>query len=130
MLNYGYAMIYPRVWQALLWRRLNPTISVIHVPQQGKPTFVYDIIELFRAQAVERVVISLIQKKEPLAMSDGKLDASTRKLLVKNIFERLNRYEKYRGVETHLTVIINTQVLEIANYIDSGATHRPYIAKW
>ena len=86
MLNYGYAMIYPRVWQALLWRRLNPTISVIHVPQQGKPTFVYDIIELFRAQAVERVVISLIQKKEPLAMSDGKLDASTRKLLVKNIF--------------------------------------------
>ena len=75
-------------------------------------------------------MISLIQKKEPLAMSDGKLDASTRKLLVKNIFERLNRYEKYRGVETHLTVIINTQVLEIANYIDSGATHRPYIAKW
>lgn len=130
MLNYGYAMIYPRVWQALLWRRLNPTISVIHVPQQGKPTFVYDIIELFRAQAVERVVISLIQKKEPLAMSDGKLDASTRKLLVKNIFKRLNRYEKYRGVETRLTDIINTQVLEIANFIDSGATYRPYIAKW
>lgn len=39
-------------------------------------------------------------------------------------------YEKYRGVETRLTDIINTQVLEIANFIDSGATYRPYIAKW
>lgn len=130
MLNYGYAMIYPRVWQALLLRKLNPVVSVIHVPQQGKPTFVYDVVELFRAQAVERVVISLIQKKEPLKITDGKLGDEIRKLLVRNILERLNRYEKYRGVEMRLADIINAQALEIANFIDKGATYRPYVAKW
>ena len=123
-------MIYPRVWQALLLRKLNPVVSVIHVPQQGKPTFVYDVVELFRAQAVERVVISLIQKKEPLKITDGKLGDETRKLLVRNILERLNRYEKYRGVEMRLADIINAQALEIANFIDKGATYRPYVAKW
>ena len=34
----------------------NPYDSVIHARQSGKPTFVYDVVELFRAQAVDRVV--------------------------------------------------------------------------
>lgn len=130
LLNYGYSILYARIWQAVLRRKLNPTTSVIHTPQSGKPTFVYDIIELFRAQAVDRVVISLVQKKEPLALRDGRLDSNTKKLLVQNLAERINRYEKYRGVECRLCDIINFQVKEIADYIDSGAKYKPYIAKW
>jgi len=130
LLNYGYAILYSRVWQALLYRKLNPTCSVIHVPQTGKPTFVYDVIELFRAQAVDRVVISLIQKKEPLNVHEGYLDNDTKSLLVKNIMERINRYEKYRGTECRFGDIINLQLKEIADYIDNGTKFKPYIAKW
>lgn len=130
LLNYGYAILYSRVWQALLYRKLNPTSSVIHVPQTGKPTFVYDVIELFRAQAVDRVVISLIQKKEPLNVQQGNLDNDTKSLLVKNIMERINRYEKYRGTECRFSDIINFQVKEIADFIDNGTKFKPYIAKW
>lgn len=132
MLNYGYSILYARIWQALLFRRLNPTESVIHVPQNGKPTFVYDVIELFRSQVVDRIVISMVQKKEPLVIQDGLLDNTTKRLLVQNIAERINRYEKYREKECRLCDIINMQVKEIADFIldGSSSTYRPYVAKW
>lgn len=130
LLNYGYAILYARIWQAILYRKLNPTLSIIHAPQRGKPTFVFDVIELFRTQAVDRVVISLIQKKEPLKMKQGLLDQDTKRLLVQNLTERINRYEKYRGKEWKFCDIIRLQVKEIADYIEHGTKFKPYITKW
>jgi group II intron reverse transcriptase/maturase/CRISPR-associated endonuclease Cas1 len=131
MLNYGYAVLYARVWQAVLSQKLNPSVSVLHAYQPGKPAFVYDVVELFRAQAVDRVVITLIQKREPLKMNKNLLSEPTRKLLVQNILERLNRYEKYRGEEIQFQEIIRKQAHEIAAFISGeNKIYRPYIAKW
>jgi CRISPR-associated endonuclease Cas1 len=131
MLNYGYAILYSRVWQALLAAKLNPSIGVLHEQQVGKPVFVYDFIEIFRAQAVDRVIISLVQKSEPLSMDKDLLNVETRKLLVKNILERLNRYENYRGEETRFGDIIKRQAREISTFISVEAgSFKPYIAKW
>ena len=130
MLNYGYAILYSRVWQALLRAQLNPYDSIIHVRQKGKPTFVYDVVELFRAQAVDRVVFSLIQKKEPVEVKDGLLTDSGKKLLVKNITERLQKREKYRGEEMSLSQIIYRQAQEIAAFFANENRYLPYKAKW
>lgn len=130
MLNYGYAILYSRVWQALLAAKLNPYDSIIHVKQTGKPTFVYDIVEIFRSQVVDRVVISLIQKRRKLKIENNLLDNETRCILAKNILERLNRYEKYHGEEVTMEGIIFRQAREIALWIDKDVHYKPYIAKW
>lgn len=130
MLNYGYAILYTRVWQALLGAKLNPFDSIIHVRQPGKPTFVYDVVEMFRSQVVDRVVVTLIQKGKSLKVEKGLLDDNTRKLLAKSVLERLNRYEKYRGEETTLQQIIRRQAKEIADWVDAEKHYKPYIAKW
>ena len=130
MLNYGYAILYTRVWQALLGAKLNPFDSIIHVRQSGKPTFVYDVVEMFRSQVVDRVVISLIQKGKNLKIEKGLLDNDTRRLLAKSILERLNRYEKYRGEEITMEEIIRRQAKEIAAWIETGKNYKPYIFKW
>lgn len=130
MLNYGYAILYTRVWQALLGAKLNPFDSIIHVRQPGKPTFVYDVIELFRSQVVDRVVISLVQRKVPLKIEKGLLEENTKKVLIKSVLERLNRYEKYRGEEISMEQIIRRQAKEIAEWIDKSSSYKPYIAKW
>ena len=132
LLNYGYALIYSRIWQALLTAKLNPSIGVLHSFQPGKPTLVFDMMELFRSQAVDRIVISLVQKGEPLNMKDdGWLDEQTRKLLMQNIFERLHRYEKYRNEEMKFLSIIKEQAREMAAYITgTEKSFKPYIAKW
>lgn len=131
MLNYGYALLYARIWQAILIAKLHPNISFIHARQPGKPTLVYDIIEMFRAQCVDRIIISLIQKKEPLTMKDGFLTEDTRKLLIANIWERLNRHELYRGKRIKQIEIISEQCRDIVKYLNGQTkTFKPYIAKW
>ncbi len=129
MLNYGYSLLYPRIWQAILKKKLNPYVGLVHY-SEGNPNLVFDVIELFRSQTVDRVVISMIQKKEHTVMTNGLLDDETRNLLTRHVMERLSRYEKYRSEERRLSEIIELQVGELASAIVSGKTYRPYIAKW
>jgi CRISPR-associated endonuclease Cas1 len=130
MLNYGYAILYTRAWQSLLSAKLNPYESIVHVRQAGKPTFVYDFVEMFRAQVVDRVVITLIQRGVSVECENGMLDEETRKTLAKSVLERLGRYEKYKGEELKLEQIISAQAREVAEYYDKESVFKPYVAKW
>lgn len=130
LLNYGYGILYARLWQFVLRYQLNPTVGILHVSQGGKPVLVYDIIELFRSQCVDRVVISLVQKGEPLEIKDGILSEVTRRLLVQNIIERFNRYETYRGKEIKMLDIMRAQIKSICDYMEKGGSFKPYVAKW
>ena len=130
MLNYGYAILYVRVWQALLAAKLNPFDSLIHAQREGKPTLVYDVIEIFRCQVVDRVVISLIQKGKELEVRNGLLTDMTRQLLVKSVMERLARYEKYQGEEMKMEQIILKQATLLAKAFEGTGKFKPYVAKW
>jgi len=131
LLNYGYAILYARVWKTILAAKLNPSIGVIHSQQSGKPTLVFDVVEIFRSQTVDRVVISIIQKKLPVKMHDGLLTEPTKRILIRGILERLNRYEKFRGEELTLSQIILKQSQEIARFINGNIKKfKPYVAKW
>ena len=130
MLNYGYAILYVRVWQALLAAHLNPFDSLIHARQSGKPTLVYDMVEIFRSQVVDRVVISLIQKGQDLAVRNGLLTDKTRQQLVKSVMERLARYEKFQGEEMRMEQIILRQAKLLAKAFEGTEAFKPYVAKW
>lgn len=130
MLNYGYAILYVRVWQALLAARLNPYNSLIHARQDGKPTLVYDFVEIFRSQVVDRVVISLVQKGQNLEVRNGLLTDQTRQLLVKSVMERLARYEKFQGQEMKMEQIILSQARLLAKAFEGTDKFKPYVAKW
>lgn len=130
MLNYGYAILYTRVWQALLAARLNPFESIIHARLEGKPTLAFDMIEIFRSQVVDRIVISLIQKGQNLEIRNGLLSDTTRQLLVKSIMERLARYEKYQGEEMKMENIIVRQAKLLAKAFAREEKFKPYVTKW
>ena len=130
MLNYGYAILYARIWQALLAAHLNPFDSLIHAHREGKPTLVYDMIEIFRSQVVDRVVISLVQKGQDLEVRNGLLTDKTRQLLVKSVMERLARYEKYQGQEMKMEQIILSQAKLLAKTFEGTDKFKPYVAKW
>ena len=130
MLNYGYSILYHRVWQALLAARLNPFNSLIHARQDGKPTLVYDMVEIFRSQVVDRIVISLIQKGQELEVRNGLLTETTRKLLVKSVMERLSRYERYKGEEMKMENIVVRQAKLLAKAFEGTEKFKPYVAKW
>lgn len=120
--------LYVRAWQALLAAGLNPFEGLIHTCAEGKPALVYDFVELFRSQVVDRTVISLIQKGHELEVRNGLLTDNTRQTLVKAIMEP--RYEKYQGEEMKMETIIQRQAKMLAKCFAGEVDFKAYVAKW
>jgi group II intron reverse transcriptase/maturase/CRISPR-associated endonuclease Cas1 len=131
LLNYGYGILYSRIWEAILKAGLNPYISYLHKPQEGKPTLVFDLIEEFRQQAVDRAVFALITKGEKLKIEKRFLSDETRKKVAEKVLERINTVEVFRGEEMRLSQIMRQQAKAVAGFLEDKLTHyRPYIGKW
>jgi len=131
LLNYGYAMLTGKIWSAVLKAGLNPHISFLHKPQTGKPTLIFDLTEEFRAQAVDRAVFSMINRRVELKQDKGQLTRETRNKLIEAVLERINTVEKFRGVEMRLADVINHQAKALAAYLrGEERRYAPYIGKW
>ena len=131
MLNYGYGILYARVSEALIRARLNPCLSYLHKPEGKRPSLVYDLIEEFRQQTVDRVVIALIMKNKQLKMENNLLDEMTRRILAQKIIDRLNNHEVFKNKELHFYEITQQQAISLSKYLDgSSDKYKPYISKW
>ena len=131
LLNYGYAILYGRVWSALLNARLHPSVSFLHTPQRGKPTLVYDMVEEFRAPVIDRTIIALINRQEKLTLEQGKLSMDTRRRLAEKVMERLNTIENFRGKRLRMGDIIRLQAVDLSKFlIGEAKSYKPYLMKW
>lgn len=131
LLNYGYAILYGKIWNAVLKAGLNPHISFLHKPQSGKATLIFDLTEEFRAQAVDRVVFSMINKRVAVKLDKGQLCQETRNKLIEAVLERINGSEKFRGVEMRFCEIIISQARALSAYLlGEERRYAPYIGKW
>ena len=130
MLNYGYGILYSRIWEAVIRAGLNPYISFLHIPRKGEPTLAFDLIEEFRQQSVDRVVFAMITKGEEIELVNGLLSTGTKNRLVEKVLERLNAREKFRNRELRLIEIINYQAKAVISHINGTKTYKPYVAKW
>lgn len=130
LLNYGYGILYSRVWEAVIRAQLNPHISYLHAPRHDEPTLAYDLIEEFRQQVVDKSVFALITKGEDLKVVKGTLDDKTKSRLVEKVLERLNGKENFRGTEKRMIEIIRHQALSAAKFIKGTGKYKPYVGKW
>ena len=131
MLNYGYGILYSRVSEAVIRARLNPNLSYLHKPENNRPSLVYDLIEEFRQQTVDRVIIAIITKSKDLNIANGQLDERTKKLVASKVIDRLNTVEKFRHREMRLFEIIHYQAHSLAQYLEGESNkYKPYIKKW
>ena len=62
VLNYVYGITYSSVEKVVILSGLDPNAGIYHADSYGKPTLVFDLIELFRAK-VDRIAIKLFTKK-------------------------------------------------------------------
>ncbi len=131
MLNYGYGILYTRVTETIIKARLNPCLSYLHKPEGNRPSLVYDLIEEFRQQAVDRVVIALVMKNKNLKSLNGLLDDKTRKLVASKVIDRINSVEVFRKREMRFHEIIHYQANALVMYLDGSAKkYKPYMPKW
>jgi len=89
------------------------------------------LIEEFRQQTVDRVVIALIMKNKQLKMENNLLDEMTRRILAQKIIDRLNNHEVFKNKELHFYEITQQQAISLSKYLDgSSDKYKPYISKW
>ena len=131
LLNYGYGILYSRVWQGVSAQRLNPHISYLHSDQPGKPTLVYDLVEEFRQDAVDRCVVAMIDQRTILGQTDGKLTDETRKKLATKVLSRMEVPVLYHGTHTPLSDVMASQA-RLFRYVLLGASpaYHTYHLKW
>ena len=131
MLNYGYGILYARVTEAIVTARLNPCLSYLHKPEGNRPSLVFDLIEEFRQQAVDRVIIAMIMKNKNLKADNGLLDDHTRKLVAQKVIDRINTVEKFRKREMRFFEIIQAQARALVKFLEKGENpYKPYMPKW
>lgn len=131
LLNYGYALLQSRVYLAVVRAGLTAQISYLHSLQKGKPTLVFDLMEEFRPQAVDRTVITMLTLREAAACTDeGLLTEDTRRHLIARVHDRLATIIRFRGQELKLDEIIQHQANLLVAHLKGEKTYRPFIGKW
>ena len=119
-LNYGYGFLYSRVERACVIAGLDPYIGFLHTDNYGKKSFVFDIIEIFRAH-IDEVVIKLFSKrmvKNDMCreIKNGlTLEKDGKQLLIAEINKDLEETMRYRNRNIKKKNIIEFECHRIAN---------------
>ena len=131
-LNYGYAFLYGKVQHSLVHAGLSLNISFLHSLDEKKPTLTYDMIEEFRTFIVDRTIISMLNKDEPLKLgNDGLLTKSSRQLIAKNIKEKLGSYTMWKKESKKIENIIQTQCFNLAKVVNGELPkYKAFIGKY
>lgn len=129
LLNYGYGFLYRQVWREVVTAGLNPKISFLHAPQGEKPVLVYDLVEEFRPQAVDRVVFSMLTKNEKLAMNkrNGLINNASRKKLIESLLEKQGVAVEYHGEKVFLKNVIKNQIRDICRHLKGEKNYKSFI---
>ena len=131
-LNYGYGILYGVVERSLLLAGLDPYAGYLHTDRPGKPSLVLDLIEEFRAPAVDRTILAYTNKGRPLVLDEqGQFPPSVRKTLAEAVFEQLDRLYKYQGQRLRLESIIQRQARAVARYVrNPEPAYTPFVFRW
>lgn len=131
LLNYGYAILSARVHLAIIKHGLFPNISFLHSLAKDKPSLVFDMMEEFRPQVVDRTVWTLLGRRENLAVNkEGLLTDETRKIFIAALYQRLANLVRFRGKELKLDEIINHQAKALVQHLEGKIPYRPFLGKW
>jgi len=131
-LNYAYAFLYGKVQHSLVHAGLSLNISFLHSLDDKKPTLTYDMIEEFRTFIVDRTIVSMLNKDEPIRLgNDGRLTQSSRKRIAKRIKEKLGSYTMWKKESKKLENIIQTQCFNLAKVVNGDIPkYKAFIGKF
>ena len=130
-LNYGYGVLYGNCFNAIIRAGLNPMAGFLHSYQAGKPTLVYDLVEEFRAFAVDRGIFTLLNRGEKLVQGEeGLFTAETRKKVAKSVIDRLSSEVLCKGRRFTLHEVIQEQACNIKKHLSKKTQYRPFLGRW
>jgi CRISPR-associated endonuclease Cas1 len=130
LLNYGYGILYSRMLAVLIRGGLNVAIGFLHKPQPGKPALLYDMVEEFRAAAVDRVVFSMLNLGKSYQATDQGLALDTKHDLARSVLRRIQSPTRYHGESLPLEQVMDHQARLLVSYLQGREEYRPFVLQW
>jgi CRISP-associated protein Cas1 len=130
LLNYGYGILYSRVWGATLHAGLDPFAGFLHTDRPGKPSLVLDLVEELRAPVVDRAVLAYLGLGRPAGFDGRQLDEDTRRAIADAVTARLESPAHYRGRTLRLASVLQHQVRSLATFLRREGEWRPFTMYW
>ena len=136
MLNYSYAILSSEVLKALHISGLDPYAGFLHSDLYGRTSLVFDVMEEFRQQIVDKSVIRLINKgqikEECFEIKDDFvfIDLPCRKLLIKTILNKLNNEFTFEGIKKSYSDFILMESQNIVDYLLYNKKYKTFYTRW
>ena len=136
MLNYSYAILASEVLKSLHTSGLDPYAGFLHTDRYARKSLVFDLMEEFRQQIVDKSVLKLINRnqieKDDFENRDGMMyiHESCRKLLIKTILDKLNNEITFNGVKTTYVDLISIESKNIVDYLLYLKKYNTFYLRW
>ena len=134
MLSYGYTVLASRVEYGLLKAGLNPYEGILHSTGRGRKSLTFDLIEEFRQPIVDRVVLTLVARKQLhgddfIYPEEGvcHIDGEGKRLFLDSLYSRFEDTFTCEGNEKNFLDIINLQAGKLAEAVRTGGEYQGFL---
>lgn len=136
MLNYSYAILASEVLKSLHTSGLDPYAGFLHSDRYARKSLVFDLMEEFRQQIVDKSVLKLINRnqieKDDFEYREGMvyIHEDCRKLLIKTILDKLNNELTFNGIKTTYVDLISMESKNIVDYLLYLNKYETFYLRW
>lgn len=136
MLNYSYAILASEVLKSLHMSGLDPYAGFLHADLYGRTSLVFDVMEEFRQQIVDKSVLKLINlgqiKKDDFEIKNDfvYISEDCRKLLVKTVLDKLNSEVTFNGIKKTYSDFIEIESKNIVNFLMYQKQYNTFYIRW
>jgi CRISPR-associated protein Cas1 len=136
MLNYGYALLQSEIWRTMHLAGLDPYCGFLHSDKKGRISLVFDLMEEFRQQIVDKSVLALFNRNQVdqngFKMEENylKIDDKTRRLLISTIQKKLLNHIDYNGKNLKYRDIMLNQARLIGKFLLNEEKYSGFSLRW
>lgn len=138
LISFGNALVYTCVLAELYKTQLNPLIGFLHQPGERRFTLSLDIAEIFKPLLADRIIFSLLNKKQIRSSHFTKglnmchLSEEGRRLFVREFDEKLRTTIKHRQLKKHVSYrhLIRLECYKLIRHILGEKPYSPFTIWW
>ncbi len=138
MVSFVNSMCYTLCLDMIYHTQLNPTISFLHQPGERRYSLALDLSEIFKPLLADRLIFSLLNKKQIQADDfDKKLNSCLlkdkgRKTVVKAWDEKLNETIKHRSLKRNVSYkhLVKLECYKLSKHILGIEDYKPFKTWW
>ena len=136
MLNYSYAILSSEILKSLHMSGLDPYAGFLHSDLYGRTSLVFDVMEEFRQQIVDRSILKIINlgqiEKDDFEIKKGfvYIGEDCRKLLVKTVLDKLNTDVTFNGVKKTYSDFIEVESKNIVDFLLYEKRYKTFYIRW